>query len=266
MSVASKQRTLKPGWKGRTYDLGRMSVQDLLMSYATYPAIQVYAAMALVATVLAVAQTERGGRTALAALSMVLLYPLVEYGLHRYVLHARILYKSHLTAALWKGIHFDHHQDPHRLEVLFGSLTNTLPLILALALPIGWAVDGLAGAAAALAGATTLMCLYEFCHCMRHPNVKPKSPFLRRIKQRHMAHHFHDETSNFGITSPLIDHLAGTLSDETRGRPRSPAVFNLGHDAEETKRYPWVAELTGTPPRDCPPGLWDGLWDKEDRP
>jgi len=262
MSVASEQRTARTGWKGRTYDLGRMSFRDLLVAYATYPAIQVYAAMALVAAALAVLWTERGARTALAALAMVLLYPLVEYGLHRYVLHARILYKSRLTAALWKRIHFDHHQDPHRLEVLFGSLANTLPLILALALPIGWAVDGLAGAAAALASATTLMCLYEFCHCMQHLNVKPKNGFLLRIKQRHLAHHFHDETSNFGITTPLIDQLAGTLSNETRSRPRSPTVFNLGYDVEEAKRYPWVAELTGTPPRERPPALRE----EENRP
>lgn len=242
------------GWKRRTTDLGRMSLRDLLRAYFAHPAIQVYAALALAGTAAALAWTEQGGRTALAALAVVALYPFVEYGLHRFVLHGRFLYKSRLTAALWKRIHFDHHQDPHRLEVLFGSLATTLPLLLAIALPVGGLIDGIAGAAAALAAATVLMGVYEFCHCVQHLNVKPKNRFLLRIKQRHLAHHFHDETSNFGITTALVDRLAGSLSAGTRDRPHSPTVFNLGYDAEEARRYPWVAELTGAPPRDRPPG------------
>ncbi|MGQ9367805.1 sterol desaturase family protein [Azospirillum sp. ST 5-10] len=242
-----------PGWNGRTYDLGRMSLRELLVAYATYPAIQVYAAAAAVGAALAVAWSDGGGRTALAALLVVVLYPFIEYGLHRFILHARFLYKSPLTAALWKRIHFDHHQDPHRLDVLFGSLANTLPLILVIGLSLGWAVDGRAGAAAAVASAMVVMCVYEFCHCMQHLNVKPKNRLLLRIKQRHLAHHFHDENSNFGITSFLVDRLAGTLSDDARATPRSPTVFNLGYDLDEARRYPWVAELTGAPPRDRPP-------------
>lgn len=241
-------------WRGRTYDLGRMGLRDLLVAYATYPAIPVYAALAVVGTALAAAWTEDGARTALAALLMVALYPFIEYGLHRFILHGRFLYKSRLTAALWKRIHFDHHQDPHKLEVLFGSLANTLPLILAMALPVGWAVDGRAGAAAALACATVLMCAYEFCHCVQHLNVKPRNRLLLRIKQLHLAHHFHDETANFGITTPLVDRMAGTYRADTRDRPRSPTVFNLGYNVEEAKRHPWVADLTGAPPRDRPPG------------
>lgn len=243
-----------PGWRGRTYDLGRMGLRDLLAAYATYPAIQAYALIAVAGTILAVAWSERAGPTVLAALAMVVLYPFVEYGLHRFILHGRFLYKSRLTAGLWKRIHFDHHQDPHKLEVLFGSLANTLPLILALALPVGWAIGGAAGSAAALACATVLMCVYEFCHCVQHLNIKPKSRFLLRIKQLHLAHHFHDETSNFGITTPVVDLLAGSFSGGVQDRPRSRTVFNLGYDAEEARRYPWVADLTGAPPRDRPPG------------
>lgn len=242
------------GWKGRTYDLGRMNLRELLMAYATYPAIQIYAVIAAACTAFAVAWAERGGPTALAALTMVAFYPLVEYGLHRFILHGRFLYKSRLTAGLWKRIHFDHHQDPHNLEVLFGSLTNTLPLILAIAFPVGWIIDGAAGAAAAIACTATLMCIYEFCHCMQHLNVKPKNRFLLRIKQLHLAHHFHDENSNFGITTSLVDHVVGSFSGDTQSRPRSRTVFNLGYDAEEATRYPWVADLTGAPPRERPPG------------
>jgi hypothetical protein len=36
-------------------------------------------------------------------------------------------------------------------------------------------------------------------------------------------------------------------------RRRSPHVFNLGYDIEESKKLPWVAELSGGPARDRPP-------------
>ncbi len=242
------------GWNGRTFDLGRMSVRELLVAYATHRAIHAYAAIVLLSAALAVAWSQDGWRTAASAAAVLALYPFVEYGLHRFLLHGRFLYKSRWTAALWKRIHFDHHQDPHDLGVLFGSLATTLPLVGAVALPVGLAIDGPAGGAAAVACAATLLCVYEFCHCLQHLKVKPRNRFLLRIKQRHLAHHFHDERSNFGITTNLVDRLAGTLADGGRGRPRSPTVFDLGYDAQEAARYPWVADLTGSPPRDRPPG------------
>ncbi len=53
-----------------------------------------------------------------------------------------MLYKSELTAKVWKRIHYDHHQNPHDLSVLFGALYTTLPPILLLTLPIGWSIGG----------------------------------------------------------------------------------------------------------------------------
>ena len=66
--------------------------------------------------------------------------------LHRWVLHATWLYKSPLTAKVWKRIHYDHHQNPHDLSVLFGALYTTLPAILLITLPLGWLVGGVPAA------------------------------------------------------------------------------------------------------------------------
>src|SRR5690606_38467083 len=68
----------------------------------------------------------------------LIIYPLVWYTLHRWVLHGRYLYRDRRTAALWKRIHFDHHQDPYDLRVLFGALHTTLPTIALATAPIGW--------------------------------------------------------------------------------------------------------------------------------
>ena len=97
----------------------------------------------------------RHSSPAAAAAAAVLGYPLVWYLLHRYVLHGRLLYRFPQTAALWKRIHFDHHQDPNDLGVLFGALYTTLPTIFIVTAPIGWLIGGASAAAAAFSAAAT---------------------------------------------------------------------------------------------------------------
>ena len=65
------------------------------------------------------------------------------------------------------------------------------------------------------------------------------------MKARHMAHHFHDETGNFGITSFVWDKAFGTFYERPDRKVKSETVFNLGYTPETAKRYPWVAELSG---------------------
>jgi sterol desaturase/sphingolipid hydroxylase (fatty acid hydroxylase superfamily) len=242
-------------WReGRSFDLGRMTLPELLRAYATHPAIHLYLVLALVSGGLAVHWATEASRPLLAGVVTVLAYPLAEYLIHRFVLHARFLYRFAWTAALWKRVHFDHHQDPHRLDVLFGSPLNTMPTILTITAPLGWLVgDGKAGAAAAACTGFLVFCVYEFCHCVQHLNFQPRSRLLRRMKERHLAHHFHDEGGSFGITSFFVDRLFGTFYGQARERRRSPHVFNLGYDAAEAARFPWVARLSGGPPRDRPP-------------
>jgi sterol desaturase/sphingolipid hydroxylase (fatty acid hydroxylase superfamily) len=231
---------------GRSNDLGRMTLRELIVAYATYPSIMAYAALSVGAIVGAVrlGALARPLHSLAAVTAAILVYPFVEYALHRFVLHARWLYKNPITADLWKRIHFDHHQDPNRLEVLFGSMWNTLPAIFLFSLPLGYAIGGWSAALLALAAALLLFSFYEFCHCVQHLNFTPKSAWLRHIKTRHMAHHFHNETGNFGITSDIVDRLFGTLYEDARQRPRSAHIYDLGYDQVESTRYPWVAERT----------------------
>jgi len=245
-------------WTGRSYDLGKMSFRDLAIAYSTYYAIQAYLIMAVVSGAVAVHVADGWIPALTGGIAAIVLYPFAWYLIHRFVLHNRSLYKSPLTAATWKRIHFDHHQDPHRLEVLFGALWTTLPTIAAVTLPIGWAVGGAAGAATALSVGLITTCIYEFGHCVQHLNYKPRSAFLKKIKRWHLAHHFHSERGNFGIISFIPDRLFGTWYDEARDVPRSATVFNLGYDRAEAARYPYVAQLTGAAPLDRPPLAGEG--------
>ena len=237
---------------GRSFDLGRMTLRDLWLAYSSHPAVHLYIVLALAAGIYAATNVHAPWRMLAAMATTVLAYPLAWYLIHRFILHGRWLYRSPLTAALWKRIHFDHHQDPHRMDVLFGSPLNTVPTILVILFPLGWLIGGTSAAAAAVSIGFVITCIYEFSHCIQHLNFKPRSRLLRRMKELHLVHHFHDETGNFGITSFAVDRMFGTYYDSARSRPRSRFAFNLGYDANEAARFPWVAKLTGQLPRERP--------------
>jgi sterol desaturase/sphingolipid hydroxylase (fatty acid hydroxylase superfamily) len=233
-------------WSGRKYFLNKMTLGELIVAYFTHHSILTYLALIAASLWVAISQATGPWGPLAAAAVIALIYPLVEYLMHRYVLHSRFLYRHQMTAALWKRIHYDHHQNPNDLSVLFGALYTTLPTIFVIATPVGWLIAGLPGAAAAFATALTLFSLYEFCHCVQHLPFTPRNTWLRAIKRHHLAHHFHNETGNFGITSDVVDRAFGTFYDEPKRVPRSPTVFNLGYAGAERERFPWVAEQSAS--------------------
>jgi len=87
---------------------------------------------------------------------------------------------------------------------------------------------------------------YEFCHCVQHLPFTPASRWLREIKKHHLAHHFHSERGNFGITLDWWDRILGTEYESRRQIPRSPTTHNLGYTDAERDRYPWVGELSAS--------------------
>jgi sterol desaturase/sphingolipid hydroxylase (fatty acid hydroxylase superfamily) len=232
----------------RTNDLGQMTVKQLAVAWATYPTVILYGLLFVAgwAGAIKLGALQTPWRTLAAIAAIIAIYPFFEYALHRFVLHNRALYKSPLTASVWKRIHYDHHQDPNRLDVLFGHPSNTLLAVYGPSLPIGYAIGGWSGALACSSVAVAIFAFYEFCHCVQHLNFVPKNGWLRRIKKHHMAHHFHNETGNFGITTTFVDRLVGTLYQDRDQRPRSPHVYDLGYDAAEAERFPWVAARSRT--------------------
>ena len=232
-------------WNGRKHYLDKMTLGDLVRAYAAYPSIQAYVVLAVVAAGVVVAQWPAPvGGVAAAVAATIVVYPLVWYLLHRYVLHGRYLYKWAVTAAMWKRIHYDHHQDPNDLGVLFGTLYTTLPTIVFVTFPVGWLLAGPAGSAAAFGTGMVVTCFYEFCHCIQHLAYTPKWRFLRRIKKLHLLHHFHSEKGNYGITNYAINRLLGTFYGGGAAMARSDTVSNLGYAGPECERYPWVMTLS----------------------
>ena len=232
--------------RGRSHDLGKMDLRALIGAFFTYPTVLLYLALTGASACGALEYGILGmPLQAMATLAVTFVaYAVIWYGLHRWVLHSTLLYRWPLTARLWKRVHYDHHQDPHRMEVLFGAPVTTVPTIVAVTLPLGWAMAGQAGAGFAMFAGFLITLVYEFCHCCMHLNYEPGLAWLQRAKRLHMAHHFHNEAGNYGIISFWPDRLLGTLYEHAADRPRSSTVFSLGYDATAAARFPWVAALS----------------------
>ena len=239
---------LNQQWYQEKYHLDRMTFRDLVLAYVSYPSIQVYAILlagSILAAILIYPYFPVPFLQIMGSIVGTLLaYPFVEYAVHRFLLHGRFLYRSPWTAALWKRIHYDHHQDPNDLRVLFGAVSTTLPTIVVATFPIGMSIAGWAGVLLSFATGLACFMVYELCHCMQHLRVNPKNRFLRRIKRHHLLHHFHNEQGNFGITSLLCDHIFGSVYSSAEKIPVSQTVSNLGYQDEERVQYPWVAQLS----------------------
>lgn len=239
---------------GRSFDLGKMSLPQLWMAYLTYPTILLYFTLIACSAVSGVLFHPTLTQIVIPAITVIAVYPLAWYAIHRFILHGRWLYRNPLTASLWKRVHFDHHQDPHLLDVLFGSPVNTIPTITIIVMPIGYLIGGWGSAFAALCTGLIMTCIYEFFHCIQHLAYKPRWKWVATIKQLHVLHHFHDEDGNYGITNYVADRLFGSYYKDARARTRSAHVFDLGYDLEEARRYPWVMKHTGAPPKQRPDG------------
>lgn len=232
-------------WNNRKYNLEKMTLRDLTAAYFQYYAIDAYLLIGLISGILGwIYMTSFAALTA-SVLIAIFVYPLIWYVLHRYVLHGQYPYKSKYTAKVWKRIHFDHHQDPHDLGVLFGALYTTLPTVFLVTAPVGYLLDGFGGAMASFSAGLFITCMYEYAHCIQHLPYKPKNKYLVEMKQRHMEHHFHDEDGNFGITNFFWDKLFNTYYRRTDRPTKSATVHNLGYTKTQAKIYPWVAELSG---------------------
>jgi sterol desaturase/sphingolipid hydroxylase (fatty acid hydroxylase superfamily) len=243
-------RLLRASFWQREHHLDKMTLAELVKAYFTYPAIIAYLALAAVSIGVFAWSPAPVLPTLLSIAAASLAYPLFWYLIHRYVLHSRWMWRHKWLASTWKRIHYDHHQDPNHLEVLFGALHTTLPTIALGVIPLGYGIGAIwgapvGGAAAAFATGLVTTCVYEFVHCIQHLAYKPKSKVIAEMKKRHMAHHFHDENGNYGITTFFWDKVFGTFYDRPERPAKSPTVFNLGYTDEVARTYPWVSQLSG---------------------
>jgi 4-hydroxysphinganine ceramide fatty acyl 2-hydroxylase len=148
-----------------------------------------------------------------------LLFFLSEYGYHRYAFHAPPFHKIPFLLPLQHRLHYDHHVDPARLDLLFLPLWFVIPN-----LAITGAVAGLiwphaSSVFALLAGTSAAILYYEWVHYVAHIPYQPRTPWGQWIKKYHLWHHFKNERLWFGVTNPSFDfvmHSYARVEDVTK--------------------------------------------------
>lgn len=176
----------------------------------------------------------------------VLLQFLVEYVMHRFLLHREPPTAQSPFNALYRS-HIGHHEfpadpefftgDDHWYPVRFGLLAVALHTLLL------WPVLGLAPAAVAafvalFVGSVSAFAFYEFCHTLAHLNV-PKGWFGERVTRSHLAHHFQDHHATFHVSLGMgwIDRLFGTAHDPDAARARFDrrTILSMGMDPDDLR-------------------------------
>jgi sterol desaturase/sphingolipid hydroxylase (fatty acid hydroxylase superfamily) len=177
-----------------------------------------------------------------AALLSVVLLALLEYAIHRWLLHNQIFYRHPISAKVWRHLHYAHHMSPTETGGMIGPPQYAIPVVLLVTLPLGWLLAGAGGAALAASIGLWSVLAYEYAHGYAHLVTEPRSRYGKLLRHLHMLHHFHNEKGNFGVTSPLFDYVFGTYYADPAKVARCPTARNLGYTSEVARRYPWAGE------------------------
>lgn len=180
-----------------SYDLRKMTSLELWSTSLTYPVVSLYALLALVSGAYALFSAKSWVDIVWPVVAVLFIYPFVWYD--------RWLHKMRWGTALWKRIHFDFHQDPHKQGVLLGSPANTISTMTVIAGPISYLISGWSGVAAAFSMTIITICGYEFFYGIQHLRSKSKNRSVQKPKREHLLHHFHNEAASIGIFSFLPD-------------------------------------------------------------
>lgn len=147
---------------------------------------------------------------ALALLASVALggfaWTLIEYGLHRFVLHGVQPFRR------WHGAH---HGRPTALIGLPIPASAAL-FVLLVFVPAWWATNGWLATGLTL-GVLIGYLAYTVVHHATHHAALGRGAWLQRRRRWHALHHRHVERAVcFGVTSGFWDHLFGSAAHERR--------------------------------------------------
>jgi 4-hydroxysphinganine ceramide fatty acyl 2-hydroxylase len=137
----------------------------------------------------------------------ILVWTLIEYLLHRFLLHYRP--QTPALLAVVERLHLGHHRDPRdeaKITVpVYGSLPIAGGLLGLFRLMTGsWEMAGLL-----MTGSIAGYLYYETVHFWIHCGMR-RGRWLRQRRANHFFHHFKDQTRCFGVSTPLWDLVMRT--------------------------------------------------------
>ncbi|MFM9694111.1 sterol desaturase family protein [Streptomyces europaeiscabiei] len=145
---------------------------------------------------------------------LLLVYVLLGYGvwtLTEYWVHRALFHFTPRSAwgrrAHWMahGVHHDHPNDPRRLVM---PPSVTVPGAYG-AYELFHLLAGTGPGAALTGGFVAGYVVYDVLHFHMHHH-RPSTALGRRLRNRHLRHHFQDERRGFGVSCPYWDHVFGT--------------------------------------------------------
>lgn len=141
------------------------------------------------------------------------LFAISEYTTHRFLFHLKPPKHPFLLKML-KRLHYDHHEDPNDLKLLFLPVWYSGPQFILVGIIAYLITKDVYLTIAFLTGAIAYHLYYEWKHYVAHRPIKPITPWGKQLKKYHLLHHFKSEHYWFGVTNPALDHLMGTFKDE----------------------------------------------------
>lgn len=134
-------------------------------------------------------------------------WTLLEYVIHRGLFHFPA--RSPRMRAFVYAAHWAHHENPTDIRHIFAGLSTSIPVSVMWFLLLWALLRQWSSAAIVLTGSWAGYICYEFIHYSIHFRT-PRTRWMRYLKRYHLLHHYQDETTRFGVTTPLIDWLLST--------------------------------------------------------
>jgi sterol desaturase/sphingolipid hydroxylase (fatty acid hydroxylase superfamily) len=186
----------------------RLSRVGYYSEFIIYPVL----AVGLLATA-AWRYPERAGLLAATFVGGGALWTLVEYVLHRFVLH-------HVPYI--KEMHDAHHEEQ---EALIGTpVWLSLLIFLVFVFTPLWLLTDPVTTAGLSAGMVIGYFFYGGVHHLIHHTTGGPGSFGYKLKHRHALHHHYSEDGNFGVTTGFWDIVFGTdVQRRLRSRKTQPA-------------------------------------------
>lgn len=142
----------------------------------------------------------------------IFFWTFIEYTLHRFVFHYQP--KTNWGKRLHFILHGVHHDYPSDATRLVMTPTISLPLS-AFFYGVYWLIFGFEYVNAIYAGTAVGYVCYDTIHYATH-HFKMNKGIGKWLRQYHMRHHFHDDTSKYGVSVPLWDYVFGTVGKKKK--------------------------------------------------
>ena len=153
----------------------------------------------------------------------IVFFAIMEYVIHRFLLHGSFLQKIKLSQHL-KHLHDEHHQHSDELAGILLPVWLTLPVLFLLGIIVQLIMWDITMTIAFVTGVSGMLLYHQWRHFSAHRPIKPLTFIGKWLKNYHLQHHIINNHCCFSLTNPLMDllfrtyHNPGKQSQEQSSR------------------------------------------------